>query len=193
MKIEITDTFTSSIKRLIWREHWVYKLYSLFQHKIPLFVKNIWRFRKELGTHEWWDYTFTLSLLERSLTIMEKGMHGGNEVFESREPKLKSMQRVLELLHNQRENNYIQRVEDELGDLLDKEWEFEENMDKPGYHTLLDNRTPEEKEHNEKVFKRAHEIENKEWIEIWNIIKGTKNSKKCGEKYDGTDMRGWWD
>jgi hypothetical protein len=43
------------------------------------------------------------------------------------------------------------------------------------------------------VYNRASEIEEQEWKELWEIFKGTENSKKVGESYDGTDMRSWWD
>jgi hypothetical protein len=119
---------------------------------------------------------------------MEKGMSEcGNEVSETREPKVKAMKRALELLRNNKEDNYIERAESELGPLSNWEWEVDEDG------VLVDRDTPEQKEHNRKVFDRAREIENSEWKELWEIFKGTKNSRKYGKKYDGTDMRAWWD
>jgi hypothetical protein len=194
MKVQITDSFTKSLKRLIWHQHWLYKTYALFRYDIPLFVKNVWRFRNELWDHQWWDYRFTLNMLERSLTIMEDGMASkGWEVRETREPKVKAMRRALELLKNNREDNYTERAEAELGPLVMHEWEFEEVPDKPHLSMLVDKDTPEEKEHNRRVFARAREIEQAEWKELWEIFKGTKRSTKYGKSYDGTDMRAWWD
>ena len=189
MKVQITDSFTKSLKKLMWREHWIFKTYALFRYDIPLFLKNIWRFRKELWDHQWWDYRFTLNMLQRSLTIMEKGMSTrGMEVSETREPKVKSMRRALELIRNNREDNYLERAEAELGPISRWEWE----MDEEG--VLIDRDTPEQKEHNRKVFEKARKLEEKEWKELWQIIKGTKYSTTFyGDKYDGTDMRGWWD
>jgi hypothetical protein len=111
----------------------------------------------------------------------------GMEVSETREPKVKSMKRVLELLRNNREDNFVERAEAELGPLSKWDWELDENG------MLMDRDTPEQKEHNRNVFKRASEIEDSEWKELWEIFKGTRNSKKYGKKYDGTDMRAWWD
>jgi hypothetical protein len=189
MKVQITDSFTKSLKRLIWRQHWLYKTYALFRYDIPLFVKNVWRFRNELWDHQWWDYRFTLNMLERSLTIMEEGLSkNGNEVSETREPKVKSIRRALELLKNNREDNFLERAEAELGPLSKTDWE----LDVEG--VLIDNDTPEQKAHNRKVFQRARKLEENEWKELWQIIKGTKYSTTFyGDKYDGTDMRGWWD
>ena len=192
MDDQFTDSFTKSLKRLAWHESKVYRFYSLFRYDIPHFFTNIWKFRKQLWSHHWWDYRFTLNMLERSLTIMESGMSTkGMEVSETREPKVKAMRRALELLQNNKEDNYVAKAEIELGELVMHDWEFEE-VD-GGNYRLLDKDTPEEKEHNRKVFQRAKEIEDAEWKELWEIFKGTRYSKKYGKKYDGTDMRSWWD
>ena len=192
MDVQITDSFTKSLKRLMWHESKVYKFYALFRYDIPHFLKNIWRFRKELWSYDWWDYRFTLNMLERSLTIMEKGMsERGIEVSETREPKIKKMQRALELLKNSREDNFIDRAEQELGELKLSDWQFE--LLENGNHRLIDDESESDKEHNLKIYQRARQIENDEWNEMWEIFKGTKYSKKYGKKYDGTDLRGWWD
>ena len=192
MDVQITDSFTKSLKRLMWHESKVYKVYALFRYDIIHFLKNIWRFRKELWSHSWWDYRFTLNMLERSLTIMEKGMsEKGIEISETREPKVKKMQRALELLKNSREDNFIDRAEQELGELKLSDWQFE--LLENGNHRLIDDESESDKEHNLKIYQRARQIENDEWNEMWEIFKGTKYSKKYGKKYDGTDMRGWWD
>jgi hypothetical protein len=192
MDVQITDSFTKSLKRLMWHESKVYKVYALFRYDIAHFLKNIWRFRKELWSHAWWDYRFTLNILERSLTIMEKGMsEKGIEVSETREPKVKKMQRALELLKNSREDNFVDRAEQELGELKLSEWQFE--LLENGNRRLIDDESEGDKEHNRKVYQRATQIENDEWNEMWEIFKGTKYSKKYGKKYDGTDLRGWWD
>ncbi len=111
----------------------------------------------------------------------------GIEVSETREPKVKAMGRALELLKYKLDDNYVERAENELGSLTKWDWEVDENG------VLLDRDTPEQKKHNRKVFKRANEIEQKEWKELWDIIKGTKFSKRYDIEYDGTDMRSWWD
>jgi hypothetical protein len=189
MKVQVTDSFAKSLKRLIWHQHWLYRTYATFRYDIPLFVKNVWRFRNELWDHQWWDYRYTLNMMERSLTIMEKGMSTkGMEVSETREPKVKSMRRALELLRNNREDNFVERAEAELGPITRWDWELDEDG------VMIDRDTPEQKEHNRKVFERARKLEEKEWKELWQIIKGTKYSTTFyGDKYDGTDMRSWWD
>lgn len=192
MKVQFEDTFFKSLKKLSMQQTWWYRTYQTIRYDIPHFIKNVWLFRKELYTHYWWDYRFTLNMLERSLTIMEKGMsERGHEVSETREPKIKAMRRALELLKNNNEDLYIEKAEDELGPVIYEDWLFEDNSD--GTHSLKDTLSKKDKAHNRRVYKRAAAIENKEWNELWDIFKGTKNSKKYDENYDGTDMRSWWD
>jgi hypothetical protein len=192
MKVHFTDSFGKSLKRLIWHQHWLYKTYALFRYDIPLFVKNVWRFRKELWNHQWWDYRYNLEMLYRSLSITYEGMkERGDEVPETREPKVEAMRRALELLKHKLDDDYVERVEAEIGPLSGWDWEFEDIGD--GAHRMVDKDTPEQKAHNRLVFDTSRELEDMEWKELWEIFKGTRNSKKYGKKYDGTDMRSWWD
>lgn len=172
----------------------IYKIKEVLTRGIPTFFKNIWRFRKELYSHDWWDYTFTLEMLYRSLVIMEEGMSKkGMEVTETRNVKVKQIRRVIELLKHKLDGDYIDRVEAELGPINYTNFLDEKNWKKleGGNYELIDNDTPEEKKHGRKVFKTAHKLEEKEWKELWTIIKGTKFTS--WEEFDGTDLRGWWD
>jgi hypothetical protein len=127
-------------------------------------------------------------MLYRSLSITYEGIkERGHEVDETREPKVKAMGRALELLKHKLDDDYVDRAQAELGPLSEWDWEVDEEG------VMIDRDTPKQKKHNRKVFKRAHEIEQKEWKELWEIIKGTKFSKKYDIEYDGTDMRAWWD
>jgi hypothetical protein len=192
MKVEASDTFFESLERLAWYDTKLWKAWDFIKITIPRFFKNIWRFRKELAHHEWWDYRYTLEMLYRSLSIMVvKLENDGIEVDSSRNKKVASIKRALELLKHKLDDDYVDRAEKELGELYSNPWEFEPTED--GNYRLIDNDTKDEKEHNSKVFKLAHKLEDKEWIELWNILKGTRYSKTWGDKFDGTDMRGWWD
>ena len=192
MKVEFKDTFFESVKDLIWHETKLWKVWAFIVRGIPNFFGNIWKFRKELYNHQWWDYRYTLEMLYRSLVIMEKELSvKGIEVHVSRDKKLTKIRRAIQLLDNRLNDNYVEQAEKELGKLILHDWEFEETED--GMHRLIDNDTPAERKHNRMVFKEAHKLEDKEWIELWNILKGTKYSKTWGDTFDGTDMRGWWD
>lgn len=208
MKVEFKDTFFESIEKLVWYDTKLWKVWDFIRRGIPTFFGNIWKFRKELYSHQWWDYRYTLEMLHRSLVIMEKGMHNGIEVPESRDKKIAKMQRAIEILKHKLDDDYVERAEGELGELIMHDWVFEGAPDRPGSSRLIDNETKEEKEHNSKVFRLAQTIEDREWRELWNIFKGqsmldfkkykkTLSTEEQATAYDkwfnGSDMRGWWD
>ena len=199
MEIKFADSFGDSIKTLIRHNTWWYKTYELFRYDIPRFVKNIWRFRKPLWNHYWFDHHGTLTFLEIGLTHMSDNVEKrGNEVDEPRLKKVAAMRRAIELIQNYNEDNYIDSAEKELGELMLHDWKFEPVPDKPGYSQLVDSDTDEEKEHNKKVFNRAREIEKQEWSELFVILKGqdyTKFDKNIDwdKQFDGSGIKGWWD
>jgi hypothetical protein len=209
MKVQFKDTFFESVEKLVWYDTKLWRVWEVIRYGIPRFVGNIWKFRKELYSHRWYDYRYSLELLHRSLTIMEAKLSvDGFEVSESRDKKTAKMRRAIQLLDNRLNDNYIDQAEKELGELIMKSFEFEPTDD--GLYTLKDNETKKEKQHNSKVFKLAQNIDEKEWKELWKIFEGQnineykKLSKSLtpeehkrrniwNEWFDGTDMRGWWD
>jgi len=207
MKIQFADTFTDSLKTLIRHQTWWYKTYELFRYDLPRFFKNVWTFRKALWSHYWFDHHGTLKFLEIGLTnISDTVEKHGNEIDESRLKKVAKMRRAIELIKNYNDDNYIEMAEKEIGELVLHEWEFEDIKDKPGYSRLVDKDTEEERAHNRKVFDRANEIEEKEWKELFEILKGQSHSEyqifldKSKDKgnawdnwFDGSGLKGWWD
>lgn len=192
MKVEFKDSFFESVEKLVWYDTNLWKVWAAVRYDIPLFFKNIWRFRKELYNHQWWDYRFTLEMLYRSLSIMvEKLETDGIEEDGSRGRKVQKIKRALELLKHKLDDDYIERAEGELGELSRNPIEFEPVEGKEGLYSMVDNDTPAQRKHARKVYKRAHDMEEKEWSELWNIFKGTKFTTM--EKFDGSDLRGWWD
>ena len=191
MKIEAKDSFFESVEKLVWYDTNLWKVWSAIRYDIPLFVKNIWRFRKELYNHQWWDYRFTLEMLYRSLSIMVVKLEkDGIEEDISRGRKVVKIKRALELLKHKLDDDYVERAEKELGELSRNPFEFEKIEGSDSYR-LVDNDTPAEKKHAKKVYKRARVIEETEWKELWDIFKGKKFT--TFEKFDGSDLRGWWD
>ena len=123
----------------------------------------------------------------------------GSEVDISRMKKVAKIKRAIELINSVREGDYIEKAENVLGEL--------KNLD--GWRNDRDD-TPEDKEHNGKVFKLARKIEDDEWNELWDILKGQNHQEYLDlldslsdeEKrendvwnnwHDGSGMRGWWD
>jgi hypothetical protein len=207
MKVNFGDNFFKSLDKLYRYEAWHNRMWRAITGDLWEFFKNIWRFRTELWEHRWWDYRFTLITLKRSLIIMEKGMHNGLEVHETRGKKIEKMQRAIKILENITNDCYIEMAEVELGELFHREWEWEETgetTDNPfgekdeKLYRLIDNDTPEEKEHNSKVFARSRELEEAEWKELWEIMQGQdydkfKKAKDWNEQFDGSGLRSWWD
>ncbi len=207
MKVEFKDTFFESVEKLVWYDTKLWKVWEFIRRGIPTFFGNIWRFRKELYSHQWWDYRYTLEMLHRSLVIMEKQLSvKGIEIDESRNKKTAKIRRAIQLLDNRLNDNYVEQAEKELGELYIKPFEFEPAGD--GLYKLKDTETKEEREHNSKVFRLAQSIDDREWRELWNIFKGQsmldyKKYKKTltkeqqatawDEWFNGSDMRGWWD
>ena len=143
------------------------------------FFKNVWRFRKPLVNHYWWDNRASLEFLQVSLTHMSDSIEKyGIEIDESRLKKVNKMRRASELIRNYVEDSYIEMAESELGELI-----------------LHD---PEERAHNIKVFNRARKIEEQEWDELFSILKGQDLEKfdknmEWEKQFDGSGLKGWWD
>lgn len=163
MKVTFADSFWDSLKVMSRHQTWWYRTYEIFRYKIPTFCRNIWFFRKNLWEFRGWDYSFNLSLLARSLErtseVLEKH---GSEVEISKNKKIEKINRVVEIIENIRENNYLSMAEEELGEVIIRnDWLFIDEEEKP-----------EDVAHNKKIYDRAHEIENLEWNELFVILKG---------------------
>ena len=192
MKVEFKDSFFESVEKLVWYDTNLWKVWAAIRYDIPLFFKNVWRFRKELYNHQWWDYRYTLEMLYRSLSIMVVKLEkDGIEEVVSRGKKVQKIKRALELLKHKLDDDYVDRAEAELGELSYKPIRFEPVEGKEGLYSLEDDDTPAEKKHAKKVYKRARVMEDTEWKELWDIFKGKKFT--TWEKFDGSDLRGWWD
>lgn len=200
MKVEFADSFWKSLKRLSMHQTWWYKTYEVFRYKIPMFVENIWYFRKEMWQFRSWDYTFNLGLFKRSL---EKTVNTieffGHEIDETRLKKVEKIKRVIELINNIEKGDYVGRAEKELGELKNTEWLFDGKED-----------TPEEREHNKKVFDLSQKLEEDEWKEICITLQGQDSNdfQKIYETlteeqkmeydhwknwFDGSGLKHWWD
>jgi hypothetical protein len=208
MEIKFADSFSKSLKKLVWHHHPVYKFYELFRYKIPSFFKNVWFFRKELWQFRTWDYTFNLLLLKRSIegladTIEFKGW----EIDESRLKKVAKMKRAIQILDNIENYSYIEMAEEKLGKLKDWKPEFKALPDNPELFELVDNENEEEKSHTRAVYVLSDQLEQDEWNELWTILRGqniqeykdlmdkkeVKDGSEWDKWHDGSDMRQWWD
>jgi len=188
------------------------RVWEIVTDGIPNFFRNIWIFRKDLAKHRSWDYCYSLGVFKTSLIQLRKTMQNGNECRDSLNKKLIKMDRMIELLTHRIDETYIDQAEKELGPIILKEWNFEKAEN--GYSNLKDDETPEEKEHNKKVFARSREIDEEEMNEFLRIFKGQEDwmyqnnldslglsretspwkeiEKADREFFDGSGISGWW-
>jgi hypothetical protein len=175
---------------------------------LPNFFKNIYRFRKALWNHHWWDYHGTLLFMQIGVDDISKNLEKkGIEVEISRLKKVAKMRRASEIIQNITEDRYFDIVEIEMGRAYDSSGidfvtapaiSSGKIEDKPELYELVDNNSVEQKEFNKKFLERVRELEELEWNELWTILKGQDYKKFSKEKdwddqFDGSGMRGWWD
>jgi len=111
MKVEFKKTFFESVEKVIWYDSKLFKVWDTITRGIPRFITNVYKFRKELYDHAWWDYRYTLEMLHRSLVIMESKMHDGMEIRETRDKKVQKMQRAIQLLKSKIDDDYVDRAQ----------------------------------------------------------------------------------
>ena len=176
------------------------EMFDLIFKDLPRIAKNFWLFRKAIAEYRWYgghDSVFPLletAIADMAVNIKEKG----SEIDESRLKKVAKMERLVKLLNDINKDEFIEYAEDELGELVCYDIEFEPAPDHPDCYQLVDKKTPDEKEHNSKIFKRSREIEKETWDEMWEILKGQDCSKfdkdiDWRKQFDGTGIIGWWD
>lgn len=186
MKIEFAPSFFKSLKRISLRNRWYWKLWELFRYDLPWFFNNIVRFRKELWRYRTWDSAYSLLLFKRGLEFNKDSMQKyGQEVDSVRLKRIAMITRAIELLDNYCSDKYIEQAEKEIGTEVNHDFLFKQNEE------------PEEiKLCNEKIFDKTREIEETQWNELWEIIKGrepvsTENVDPY-EAQDGSGIKGWW-
>jgi hypothetical protein len=169
-------------------------------------LKNCWRFRKELSN--FYDYNYDLGLLRKTLEFNYMALVKGNEVEISRFKKLDKIQRCIEILRHFEEDDFVSLAEEALGkETILHSFKFEPVADKEEFMRLVDDYTEEEREHNHEIFNKASDIQDKLWIELWKTIQGQDYEKLMKPKtvkgklvepewddlFDGSGLLGWWD
>jgi len=210
MKIKYKYSVLEKIVDKIYYDTKLWKVKDTLLIGIPNFFKNIWRFRRELYQHQWWDYTFTLQMLHRSLSIMvDKLEKDGIEVDSHRLKKVNAIKRAIQILKSKIDGDYIERAQLKYGKLALRPLEFEPIENSTSYR-MVDNDTPSEKKHRTKIYAYANKLEEDEWKELWKIFEGQdikefskllktktkeeqRNGDIWGEWFDGSGMRSWWD
>jgi hypothetical protein len=202
IEIEKSENFADGLKniKMSYKYTWFDRTIRFICREIPNFFINIYKFRKALWNHHWWDYSGTLQFIEIATEDISKNIkEKGIEVEYSRFKKVEKMNRVVEILKNIREDRYFDIVEKEMDyNPFHESPKFVPIEDKPNFFKLVDYSTEEEKELNQKYYDRINELEEQEWNELWEILKGQnpsvyENEGKWDDIFDGSGMRGWWD
>lgn len=178
MKVKIADSFFKSLKTLSWHNTFIYKCWDTIYYDIPRFFRNIILFRKALYNYYWFDSSYMMQFMHICISDMaEKTDKYGNEVKINKDKKVAAMRKVAKLIKNKLDDNYIERAEDIVGKLPNHPWDFVKSEDHENCYTYIDYDTPEEKELRSNVYAYARKLEEDEWVEIWQIIKGKTNSE----------------
>lgn len=202
MEIKFKNTFFESFKRMINRERWHWKLWDLFRYDIPRFFRNLWLFRKNLWNHTWYNGdSSVLPWVKTAVDDMAWRIEKyGHEVDESRLKKVAKMGRLSYLIDVCVKDEFIEEAEKELGfKYVYYPFEFEEVLGNDKVYQLKQNETPEDKENNSKLLNLSHKIQKEYWEELCAIIKGPdydamrESEEDWDKKYDGSDLRAWWD
>lgn len=167
MKIIATETFLKSLDEL---DSFYNKFISTPWYNFKHGIKNIWNFKKIVWEHRDWDYEYILRMqyfqLERLKNLIDKY---GNEVDESRIPKVKDMERCIELIKNIIDDEYYTRV-----GCANQNYKFELNEDDT--LSLISSYTDEEFR---EFYEKTIELKEKEIEELYKILKEKSES--------------WWD
>lgn len=192
MKIVFADTFLPSLKKMINRQRWYWKIWEFFKYNLPNLFKNIWTFKKELWYYRPWDWQYSLAMFKRSLEPLAEELRNGNEVEEMRMKRYHKMLEVIKIMDNIGQDNYREQAEQILGK-------------KVNYDHLFDDNEPEQvRATNKEIRDLADKMEKDEWKLLWKILEGQDESTftpapegkdsydHYSEQKDGSGLPGWW-
>jgi hypothetical protein len=174
---------------------------------IPNFFRNIWIFRKELISHSPWDYAHSLKFLKQSLIQSASYFETrGMEIEETRLKKIYYIKRCIYLIDCIINDDFSDMAEKQLSINHSKNvFEFQEVIvDGNKYYSMIDLRSDDEKDQDNKIMIHSKKIEKEVWIELFDILRGDifeydymtdpkfKN-KSYQEIKTGRGLMNWWD
>ncbi len=199
MKISFAPSFAKSLRKLRRDSMWHMKIWNFFRYDLYNYFKNLKTFHKSLWRFRSWNGDGILMFMEASLKKTGDCIEQyGNEIDESRLKKVEKIRRACEILKNINEDRYMDMAEAKFGelkgDLVFGEPD-ENNLSKIDMY-----QTQEDAIHDGKVFDYVRELEEKEWAELWEILKGQRdlvhtfdNDEEYYKQFDGSGLKGWWD
>jgi hypothetical protein len=122
----------------------------------------------------------------------------GIEEWISKEKKVEAMKRCVYLLNLFANDDFIEEAEKELGLEMILNTHFVPLEDRPDLYEMVNDVTKKEKKINERILRRAHDMQKKGWKELMHLLNGqdySKFNKKSEflDQFDGSGIRGWWD
>lgn len=156
----------------------VYYFFENLYYNIKWGLWAFWKYHKIVWKTRTWDYAYVLEMMKFQLVLLQDNIKRNSHS----EKQCQDLARVIELLTNQIEDNYIERA----GGLTKREVRFEEiSINSELMYKMEDDRTKEEREKDAEIILRADALEKKEWSELWETIKSGNGI--------GDGMHSWWD
>jgi hypothetical protein len=156
------------------------------------FICNLWKFRKALWSHRWGDYHGTLKFLEISITDIANGIEKkGDGLLEYRLKKVRRINRVVSILQNVNNERYCDMVDVELGGSPKINIQWVLINESPRLYEMVDTSSEEDKIFFEHYYQRVCQLEESEWEELWDTIKGVPEPQDWDGKFDGGGLRDW--
>ena len=184
------------------------RIYNFIVWDIPRVIKNFWTFKKVVADFRDWDYAYCLKMFRASLQqLCNRIEFHGYETDESRLKKVEKMKRAIYLMDRILNDNYeidsYAEAEQRLGIKYHKR-PFSMIKQEDGNFLLENNLTEEQNADNMKIYAEGYKIEDEDWGELMDILKGKISfynqitdpeikDKSYEEIHDGTGMRSWWD
>jgi hypothetical protein len=169
--------FKESIEDFTDNLTWYYKRFLKHPfYDVVWYFKNMFHYHKVVAKMRPWDYMYVFDMLSFTLNDLKECLKTGHEIDEYRLPKVKRIERVLELIKNVKADDYMERC----GYKYDN-FDFKtEKIEGTNSYELKKVQRKGKKEQNFKEYRlKAIELENKEMEELFSIIKN--------------DIKGWWD
>lgn len=174
------------MKKILSEFKWFWK----FKVKYPWYdfrrgIQNLYTHFSIVWKSGDFDYIYILQMMKFKLERLESILQNGYEVDKDRLPKIEDIKRCIELLNNKIEDNYAERCGYVHGDAKYDFVPVEKDDDGEQLYEMVVTRTTQTDEEIREIFKKAQELEQEEWEELWETMKKGNKSP--------VDMRGWWD
>ncbi len=177
------------------------RFWEFFYLDTKRFIKNTWRFRRELTEFRPWDYSGTLKMLRRSIQLQEGWMsRHSDEWGPMLNKKLYYMRRSKYLLDSIiDEVDFTELAEKRLNiKYTSGNHDFKKLED--GNYEFISNLTQEESENNYLIYLEKAKIEKEILGELFEILKGDTHhydlmvqmDKPYEEFHSGKGLINWW-